>query len=167
MKRGGARNRSCEEAMGVCLRVSAWVAKHKNEQNSNETRIAAHGQHGTAYRGRRGTGSVERKPAEIQKAPVHTGRADTFSQAGLAGQPYQAMRFEISLGRMSAATPNVLFVGERVELYPVMGFRAKAVVRRKNGAMYGFEFVDLDGQQQAKIGKTCEGLPEFQSMIDV
>jgi hypothetical protein len=41
------------------------------------------------------------------------------------------MSFEISLGRMSAATPNVFFVGERVELHPVMGFRAKAVVRRK------------------------------------
>jgi len=33
--------------------------------------------------------------------------------------------------------------------------------------MYGFEFVDLDEQQKAKIVKTCEGLPEFQSMIDV
>jgi hypothetical protein len=68
------------------------------------------------------------------------------------------MSFEISLGGMSAATPNVLFMGERVELYPVM---------RKNGAMYGFEFVDLDEQQKAKINKTCEGLPEFQSMVDV
>jgi len=31
------------------------------------------------------------------------------------------MSFEISVGGMSAATPNVLFIGERVELYPVMG----------------------------------------------
>jgi hypothetical protein len=58
-------------------------------------------------------------------------------------------------------------MGERVELYPVMGFRVKAIVRRKNGSMHGFEFVDLDEQQKAKINKTCEGLPEFQSMIDV
>jgi hypothetical protein len=49
------------------------------------------------------------------------------------------MSFEISLGGISAATPNVLFMGERVELYPVMGFRVRAIVRRKNGAMYGFE----------------------------
>ena len=33
--------------------------------------------------------------------------------------------------------------------------------------MYGFEFVDLDEQQKTNIGKTYEGLPEFQSMIDV
>jgi c-di-GMP-binding flagellar brake protein YcgR len=90
-----------------------------------------------------------------------------LAKPGSRDNPYQAMSFEISLGGMSAATPNVLFMGERLELYPVMGFRVKAVVRRKNGAMYGFEFVDLDEQQQAKIGKTCEGLPEFQSMIDV
>jgi hypothetical protein len=31
--------------------------------------------------------------------------------------------------------------------------------------MYGFEFVDLDEQHRAKIGKTCGELPE--SVIDV
>jgi c-di-GMP-binding flagellar brake protein YcgR len=90
-----------------------------------------------------------------------------LDKPGSRYNPYQAMSFEISLGGISAATPNVLFMGERVELYPVMGFRVRAIVRRKNGAMYGFEFVDLDEQQKAKIVKTCEALPEFQSMIDV
>lgn len=80
---------------------------------------------------------------------------------------FDAMTFEISEGGMSAATPNILLVGERVELFPVVGFRLKAIVRRKCGAMYGFEFVGLAEQEKAKIRAKCEGLPLFTSMIDV
>ena len=75
--------------------------------------------------------------------------------------------FEISEGGISAATPNILLVGERVELYPVVGYRVHAVVRRKNGAMYGFEFVGLTEEQSAKIRAKCESLPLFMSMLDV
>jgi hypothetical protein len=56
---------------------------------------------------------------------------------------FDAMAFEISESGMSAATPNILLVGEHVELNPVMGFRLQAIVRRKSGAMYGFEFAGL------------------------
>jgi hypothetical protein len=78
-----------------------------------------------------------------------------------------AMTFEVSEGGISAATPNILLVGERVELYPVVGYRVHAVVRRKNGAMYGFEFVGLTEEQSAKIRAKCESLPLFTSMLDV
>jgi hypothetical protein len=85
------------------------------------------------------------------------GRYDTFD----------AMTFEISEGGLSAATPNILFVGERVRLNPVMGFHLQAVVKRKNGAMYGFEFVGLSDAQRDKIRKDCERLPPFSSMLNV
>lgn len=78
-----------------------------------------------------------------------------------------ATTLEISEGGMSAATPNILFVGERVELWPVLGERVKATVKRKHGAMYGFEFVGLSEEQSEKIRKTCEKLPLFQSLLDV
>jgi hypothetical protein len=80
---------------------------------------------------------------------------------------FDAMAFEISESGMSAATPNILLVGEHVELNPVMGFRLQAIVRRKSGAMYGFEFVGLTGQQLEHIRKQCESLPLFSSMLDV
>jgi hypothetical protein len=80
---------------------------------------------------------------------------------------FDAMTFEISEGGLSAATPNILVVGETVQLNPVMGFRVKAIVRRKNGAMYGFEFINLVDKQRETIRKQCEKLPLFSSMIDV
>lgn len=80
---------------------------------------------------------------------------------------FDAMTFEISESGISAATPNILLVGEHVELSPVMGFRLQAIVRRKNGAMYGFEFVNLAEPQLEAIRKQCEKLPIFSSMLDV
>ena len=80
---------------------------------------------------------------------------------------FDAMTFEMSEGGISAATPNILLVGERVELYPVVGHRVQAIVRRKNGAMYGFEFVGLTPEQKEKIRGKCESLPLFTSMLDV
>ena len=80
---------------------------------------------------------------------------------------FDAMAFEISESGMSAATPNILLVGERVELNTIMGFSLQAIVRRKNGAMYGFEFEGLTDQQREHIRKQCESLPLFSSMLDV
>jgi len=80
---------------------------------------------------------------------------------------FDAMAFEISESGMSAATPNILLVGEHVELNPVMGFRLHAIVRRKNGAMYGLEFAGLTEEQREHIRKQCENLPLFSSMLDV
>jgi hypothetical protein len=57
-------------------------------------------------------------------------------------------------------------VGEKVSLSPVVDKRVAAMVRRKNGAMYGFEFFDLPPQIEAKIVKRCDSLPLFQSLID-
>ena len=85
------------------------------------------------------------------------GRYDTFD----------AMTFEISEGGLSAATPNILLIGEQVELHPLLGYRLRAVVRRKHGAMYGFEFQGLSEEQKLSIRKKCETLPLFSSMLDV
>jgi len=80
---------------------------------------------------------------------------------------FDAMTFEISEGGLSAATPNILLIGEHVELYPLLGHRLRAVVRRKHGAMYGFEFLKLTEEQKLSIRKKCENLPLFSSMLDV
>jgi PilZ domain-containing protein len=58
-----------------------------------------------------------------------------------SGASMHGMSFEIGAGGMSAATSRQLEVGEQVIWYPVMRARVKATVRRKNGSMYGFEFL--------------------------
>jgi len=54
-----------------------------------------------------------------------------------------------------------------VNLSPVVNKRIEAIVRRKKGAMYGFEFLDLTARLEEQILKLCEKLPLFQSLIDV
>jgi hypothetical protein len=83
------------------------------------------------------------------------------------GMWFTAMTYEISVGGLSAATTADLQVGEKVNLSPVVDKRVEAIVRRKKGSMYGFEFLGIAAPIEAKLRKLCEGLPLFQSLIDV
>jgi hypothetical protein len=77
------------------------------------------------------------------------------------------MSFEIGAGGRSAATSGQLEVGEQVILYPVIRGQVKATVRRKNGSMYGFEFLAPTAEFQEKISALCQTLPLFQTMADI
>ncbi len=90
-------------------------------------------------------------------------RVEIWREQGLN---LDAMTFEMSEGGMSAATPNMLAIGEKVEVRTIAGQAVKAVVRRKHGAMYGFEFVGLSEELRGRIRQICEGLPLFTSMLD-
>jgi hypothetical protein len=83
------------------------------------------------------------------------------------GRAYPAMAFEMSESGLSAATTNHLRVGEKVDLSPVAKYRVSAIVRRKTGSMYGFEFVELNEGQQKGIRDLCKDLPLFRSMLDI
>jgi PilZ domain len=89
---------------------------------------------------------------------LYIGKAD--------GTWFTAMTYEISAGGLSAATPTNLAVGEKVSLSPVVNKRVEAIVRRKSGAMYGFEFLGLTVQLEEKVRKLCESLPLFQTLIE-
>jgi hypothetical protein len=52
-------------------------------------------------------------------------------------------------------------------LSPVAGYRVSAIVRRRTGSMYGFEFVELTEKQQKDICEMCKDLPLFRSMLDI
>jgi hypothetical protein len=69
-----------------------------------------------------------------------------------------AVMFEMSGGR-SAAPLNILTIGGKVEVKAVAGQKAKAIVRRKHGAMYGFEFVGLSEDLRDRIRNICRELP--------
>jgi c-di-GMP-binding flagellar brake protein YcgR len=83
------------------------------------------------------------------------------------GTWYNAMTYEISPGGLSDTTTAELVVEERVKLSPIIGQCFRAVVRRKEGAMYGFEFVEMTPKIEEQLRKLCEGLPVFQSLLCV
>ena len=77
------------------------------------------------------------------------------------------MGFEMSESGMSAATTSDLYVGGEVDLSPVATYRVSAIVRRKTGSMYGFQFVELTKKQQKGIREMCKDLPLFRNMLDI
>jgi len=79
----------------------------------------------------------------------------------------QATSFEISEGGMSVACTSEMQVGDRVELTPVLGERVTAVIRRRQGTMYGMEFVELRRELQEKIKELCVRLPLFRTTADI
>ncbi|HUI52500.1 MAG TPA: PilZ domain-containing protein [Terriglobales bacterium] len=77
------------------------------------------------------------------------------------GSEQEAMSIEISDAGMSVATDETLEIGEKVELDPIVGEKVLAVIRHKQGRIYGFEFVDLQAEHQERIRKMCRPLPRF------
>lgn len=66
---------------------------------------------------------------------------------------------ELSQGGMSAMIQGALRPGDIVRVQPVTGVTTAAVVRHKLGMLYGFEFLELAGEQAGKIaarGRQCE-----------
>jgi hypothetical protein len=77
------------------------------------------------------------------------------------GSSYPATTNEISISGLSATSNAILQPGEEVLLSPVAGGNLCAIVRRKLGTVYGFEFASLPPQIEAEIHKLCRGLVPF------
>lgn len=77
------------------------------------------------------------------------------------GSCHQAATSEISMSGLSAATAGILRPGEEVHLSPVVGAQVSAIVRRKIGTMYGFEFISVPPQVKDEIRILCRGLAPF------
>jgi PilZ domain len=75
----------------------------------------------------------------------------------------RGMSVEISECGASVIVGAFLKVGDMVELEPVGGGRAAAVVRRILGKLCGFEFIDLHPEQAGKIREMCKMLPAYRS----
>jgi hypothetical protein len=71
------------------------------------------------------------------------------------------MTYEIRVGGLSAATTVILVFGEKVKLSPAVNQHAGAILRRKQGALYGFEFFGLTAENETRILELCEGLRLF------
>ncbi len=75
----------------------------------------------------------------------------------------QGMSLEISESGASILTCATLKVGDIVELEPIGGGVAKAIVRRNLGKLYGLEFFGLSSSQAQKISMMCQKLPRYHS----
>jgi c-di-GMP-binding flagellar brake protein YcgR len=78
-----------------------------------------------------------------------------------------ATSFEVSEGGMSAVSTTVMHVGDRVGLQPVAGETVKAVVRRNQGTMYGFEFLELPEGVRLRLRELCQNLAPFRTSADI
>jgi hypothetical protein len=74
---------------------------------------------------------------------------------------------EISLSGLSAATTGILRPGEEVRLSPLVGDQVSAIVRRKIGTIYGFEFVSVPPRVQEDLHILCAGLAPFRGLSEV
>jgi hypothetical protein len=83
------------------------------------------------------------------------------------GGHHIATSFEISESGMSVASTTVMYVGDKVTLQPVAGDKVTAVVRRSQGNMYGFEFLDLAEDVRLRLRALCQNLPPFRTSADI
>lgn len=87
-------------------------------------------------------------------------------KAGKDRSAHPATTSEISISGLSAVFKEVLVVGERVNLSPVGGGDVDAIVRRKAGDTYGFEFVDPSDEVVGQIHILCRGLFPFRGQAE-
>jgi hypothetical protein len=73
----------------------------------------------------------------------------------------RGISIEISESGLSAITSDSLKVDDTVELEPIAGGKAQAVVRRSTGRVYGFEFLNLTAEQIRLITESCKRLPVY------
>jgi len=77
----------------------------------------------------------------------------------------RGMSIEISESGLSAITSDPLKVNDTVELEPIAGGKAQAVVRRNTGRVYGFEFLNLTAEQIQLITESCKRLPVYKGNL--
>lgn len=71
---------------------------------------------------------------------------------------------EISIGGLSASTSKTMRIDEEVLLVPVVGEQLEAIVRRKTGDVYGFEFLNVPQKVEEAIHALCKGLFPFRGI---
>lgn len=77
------------------------------------------------------------------------------------GPEIRGMSLEMSECGLSLMATSSLNTGDVVELEPIGGGVARAIVRRVVGKLYGLEFLGLSPAQQKKIRKACRLLPAY------
>ena len=80
---------------------------------------------------------------------------------------HRATTSEISISGLSAISREAMAVGENVTLSPVGGGEVRAIIRRKTGDTYGFEFLDPSPRIVEEIHILCRGLFPFRGEAEL
>jgi hypothetical protein len=83
----------------------------------------------------------------------------------LEGGTAPAITMEISERGLSALIGTDFRVGDKLELEPIGGGKAEAIVRRSAGRLYAFEFLNLSPEQLQMIRDRCKTLPLYNGKI--
>jgi c-di-GMP-binding flagellar brake protein YcgR len=114
-----------------------------------------------------GIAEVKTQPFERRRARRYRYSAPICIRTAHASE-IRAMSVEISETGASVITASSLKVGEIIELKPIGGDIAKAIVRRNVGKVYGLEFLCLTAAQSEEIRRMCSNLPAYWSnTVDV
>jgi c-di-GMP-binding flagellar brake protein YcgR len=86
-----------------------------------------------------------------RRATVRYHHSESIAVRCPSGSIMTGVSVEISEGGLSAMVNGLLLVGQVAELYPVAGGPVQAKVRHKLGLLYGFQFLEITGEQRRQI----------------
>jgi PilZ domain len=86
-----------------------------------------------------------------RRATVRYHHSESIAVRCASGSVMTGVSVEISEGGVSAMVNGLLLVGQVAELYPVAGGPVQAKVRHKLGLLYGFQFLEITGEQRRQI----------------
>jgi len=77
------------------------------------------------------------------------------------GAVVRGISVEISTSGLSAIVAEPLQLNDTVELEPISALNVLALVKRRIGKIYGFEFLQLTAEQNQQIVDRCKSLPQY------
>jgi PilZ domain-containing protein len=77
------------------------------------------------------------------------------------GAVTRGISVEISTSGLSAIVAEPLQLDDTVELEPISAVNILALVKRRIGKIYGFEFLELTAEQTRRIVDLCKSLPRY------
>jgi hypothetical protein len=80
---------------------------------------------------------------------------------GADGAVSRGISVEISTSGLSAIVAEPLQLDDTVELEPISAVNVLALVKRRIGKIYGFEFLELTAEQTQRIVDRCKSLPRY------
>jgi PilZ domain len=90
-----------------------------------------------------------------RRATVRYHHRESIAVRCPSGSIMTGVSVEISEGGLSAMVNGLLLVGQVAELYPVAGGPVQAKVRHKLGLLYGFQFLEITGEQRRRVAAAC------------
>jgi hypothetical protein len=91
------------------------------------------------------------QPGSERRATVRYHHSESIAVRCPSGSVMTGVNVEISEDGVSAMVNGLLLVGQVADLYPVAGGPVQAKVRHKLGLLYGFQFLEITGEQRRQI----------------